>query len=422
MGVQVRGRDSLFGVRDSLDELEQLARTAGLEVVGRGLQRMSAINPGTYIGSGKLEELGALRGELGFDLLVFDEELSAAQLGNLEDALGIKVLDRTALILDIFAMHARTKEGALQVELAQYAYRLPRLTRQWTHLSRQGVGGVGLRGPGETQLEVDRREVGRRMARLRDELEKVRRQRALHRRRRRRKGMAVASIVGYTNAGKSTLLNRLSGADVLVQDLLFATLDPTTRRVSLPSGKEVLFTDTVGFIQKLPIQLVTAFRATLEEIREADVLVHVVDVSERNVLPKVAAVEEVLRQIEAHDKPVVIALNKVDLVDPESDLESTGERFSMRRNLMHELADHSQRIVSISARQGVGIEDLLAAIEEMLVEQMVEVDLTLPYAAGDMLSLWHKQGVITQQEYGQSGIRVRGRLPRWLVGVVTERA
>lgn len=422
MGVQLRGRDSLFGVHDSLDELEQLARTVAVEVVGRDHQRLKAINPATYIGSGKLEEVRALRDEIGFNLLIFDEELSAAQLRNLEGALNIKILDRTALILDIFAMHARTREGALQVELAQYAYRLPRLTRQWTHLSRQGVGGVGLRGPGETQLEVDRREIGRRMARLRDELEKVRRQRALHRRRRRRKGMAVVGIVGYTNAGKSTLLNCISGADVLVEDLLFATLDPTTRRASLPSGKEVLFTDTVGFIQKLPTQLVSAFRATLEEIHEADVLVHVVDVSDKNLLLKVAAVEEVLRQIEAHDKPAVIALNKVDLVDPESDLTSKRERFSMRRDLMAQLLDHCEHVVTISARQGVGIEELLAAIEQILVEQMVEVDVTLPYAAGDLLNLWHKQGVVEEQEYNQAGIRVRGRLPKWMVGIVRERA
>ena len=264
MAAQVRGREGLFSLEDSLEELAQLARTAGLEVVGQETQRLSAIHAATYIGAGKVEELALARQELGFDAVIFDDELSPAQLRNLERALQVKVLDRTALILDIFAKHAHTREGALQVELAQYVYRLPRLTRQWTHLSRQGVGGVGLRGPGETQLESDRREIAQRMAQLRRELDEVRQQRSLQRRRRRRQGLPVVAIVGYTNAGKSTLLNRLSGAGVLVEDKLFATLDPTTRRVALPSGKEVLFTDTVGFIQKLPTQLVASFRATLE--------------------------------------------------------------------------------------------------------------------------------------------------------------
>jgi len=240
-----------------------LARTAGLAVVGRTVQHLAAVNPATYIGSGKVAELEALRRELGYAVLIFDDELSPAQLRNLEEQIEARIIDRTALILDIFALHARSREGALQVELAQYAYRLPRLTRMWTHLSRQAVGGVGLRGPGETQLEIDRREISRRMTQLRHELEAVRQQRSLQRRRRRRAGLPVIAIVGYTNAGKSTLLNRLSGSAVLVQDQLFATLDPTTRRVVLPSGKEALFTDTVGFIQKLPTELVAAFRATL---------------------------------------------------------------------------------------------------------------------------------------------------------------
>ena len=322
VGAEVRGHVPLLTVADSLDELEQLARTAGVSVVGRTSQRLEAINPATYVGSGKVEEIKALRQGLGLDLVIFDDELSPAQLRNLEDALEIQVLDRTALILDIFARHARTREGALQVELAQYSYRLPRLTHQWTHLSRQTVGGVGLRGPGETQLEIDRREISRRMGYLKRELDHVRQQRAQQRRRRRRAGIPVVAIVGYTNAGKSTLLNRLAGADVQVADMLFATLDPTTRKVSLASGKEVLFTDTVGFIQKLPTQLVAAFRATLEEVEEADVLLHVADISDRNLQSKVEAVNQVLREIGAADKPTVVALNKVDLVDPETELSS----------------------------------------------------------------------------------------------------
>lgn len=418
----MRGQEGLFRLEDSLDELEQLARTAGLIAVGREMQRLSAINPATYIGSGKVNELCLLKEQLEYEVLVFDDELSPAQLRNLERAIETQVLDRTALILDIFAMHAHTREGALQVELAQYAYRLPRLTRLWTHLSRQGVGGVGLRGPGETQLEIDRRDIARRMAYLRRELEQVRMQRGLHRQRRRREGIPVISIVGYTNAGKSTLLNRLAGSDVLVEDKLFATLDPTTRRVLLNNGKEVLFTDTVGFIQKLPTQLVAAFRATLEEVHEADILLHVVDVSDPLMLPKVQAVENVLREIGAEDKPIIIALNKVDLIDPESELAPRTGRFAVWQDPLAELAKRADRVVTISAQQGVGIEDLLSAVEELLVEQMVDVEVTLSYGAGDLLSLWHTQGIIEGQEYLQEGILVRGKLPRWVAGVMREDA
>ena len=419
MGAEVRGRAPLLDVANSLDELERLAHTAGVNVVGRGSQRLEAINPATYIGSGKVEEIKALREELGLDLVIFDDELSPAQLRNLEGALETRILDRTALILDIFARHARTREGALQVELAQCSYRLPRLMHQWTHLSRQTVGGVGLRGPGETQLEVDRREIDRRMVYLRRELEQVRRQRAQQRRRRRRAGIPVIAIVGYTNAGKSTLLNRLSGADVLVADNLFATLDPTTRKVSLPSGKEVLFTDTVGFIQKLPTQLVAAFRATLEEVQEADILLHVADISDPNLVSQIEAVHQVLRELDAADKPMIVALNKVDLVDPETDLADSGG-LAMRRSLLVELSERYRQVVPISAQQGVGLEELLTAVEHTLAEQMVEIELVLPYDAGDLLNLWHKQGVVENTTYKQAGIRVRGKLPKWVVGVMTE--
>ena len=406
---------------DSLEELGRLAHTAGVEVVGSDHQRLNSPNSATYVGSGKVEEIKLLRAELEFDMLIFDDELSAAQLRNLEKALEIKILDRTALILDIFAMHARTKEGALQVELAQYAYRLPRLTRQWTHLSRQGVGGVGLRGPGETQLEVDRREIGRRMSQLRRELERVRQQRGLQRLRRRRSGLPVAAIVGYTNAGKSTLLNQLSGADVLVEDMLFATLDPTTRRVDLPSGKEILFTDTVGFIQKLPTQLVAAFQATLEGIREADVIVHVIDVTDRNLWQKVEAVEEVLAEIGAADKPTVIALNKIDLIDPSPEHSAREGRFCMRRDVTLELRERYGDVVEISAQQGVGVDELLNVIEGVLVREMVDVDLVLPYGAGDLLGLWHNESVVAHEEYSEAGIRVQGKLPKWVEEVIAGR-
>ncbi|MHB9032373.1 MAG: GTPase HflX [Anaerolineae bacterium] len=418
--ADVSGSKSLFSVQRSLGELERLADTAGLQVVGQGVQHLDTINPATYIGSGKVEELSRLQHELGYDVLIFDDELSPAQLRNLEEAIPALILDRTALILDIFAQHARTREGALQVELAQYAYRLPRLTRQWTHLSRQTVGGVGLRGPGETQLEVDRREIGRRMAHLREELEQVRQQRALQRRQRRRHGLPVIAIVGYTNAGKSTLLNALSAADVLAEDRLFATLDPTTRRVELPGGKEALFTDTVGFIQKLPTELVAAFRATLEEVQEADVLLLVADVTDPNLLAQVTTVEQVLADLEADDKPVILALNKVDLVDPEKELQPTGTRFFTPRNDISILQDRFSTVLSLSAEQKVGIEELLSAVEGVLVQQMVELEIVLPYAAGDLLNTWHKQGVIESQVYRSGGTRVKGKLPPWLAEQIRE--
>lgn len=420
VGAQVRGEGRLFDLDDSLDELERLAHTAGLEVVGREQQRLNAIEPGTYIGTGKADEIKRLAAALEADVVIFDDELSPAQLRNLERLLEIEILDRTALILDIFALHARTREGALQVELAQYMYRLPRLTRQWTHLSRQAVGGVGLRGPGETQLESDRREIRRRVSHLREELEQVRQQRGQQRRRRRRSGMPVVSIVGYTNAGKSTLLNRISGSDVLVEDMLFATLDPTTRKVGLPSGKEVLFTDTVGFIQKLPTQLVAAFRATLEEVDEADMLMHVVDVSDHNVLEKVDTVEDVLVEIGINAKPTVLVLNKIDLVDPETELQHGADPLAMRRDPLDDIMARYDHVISVSAQQGVGIEDLLAEVEMVMAEQMVEVDVVLPYSAGDLLDLWHTQGVIEHESYDEAGVHVRGRLPQWVAAAVQE--
>ena len=341
-------------------------------------------------------------------MVIFDEELSPAQQRELERAIGrddIKVLDRTALILDIFAQHAHTREGALQVELAQYEYRLPRLTRAWTHLARQGggaaarggTGGVGLRGPGETQLEVDRREIGKRIAHLKQQIEEVRAHRAQYRRRRSEEGIVVVALVGYTNAGKSTLLNALSGADVYVADQLFATLDPTTRRVVLPGGREVLITDTVGFIQKLPTTLVAAFRATLEEIAEADVVLHVVDITHSNAQEQVATVLQVLAELEATDQPLVTALNKIDRLPHPQDAQAyvTGSADS----------------VAISAITGEGLPELLAQIEEVLADELVDVSLLLPYQRGDLLALFHRRGVIDREEHGQEGTRLWGRLP-----------
>lgn len=393
-----------FSVEDSLEELAALADTAGLEVVGGTFQRLEQINPRTYIGKGKIEELQAYRDELDVDVFVFDDELSPAQAREVERALDRKVIDRTALILDVFAQHAHTREGQLQVELAQYEYRLPRLTRLWTHLARQAggraggaTGGVGVRGPGETQLETDRRLIRRHIARLREELEIVRQHRAQYRRKRRQAAAPTIAIVGYTNAGKSTLLNALSHADVLVADMLFATLDPTTRRVVLPGGREVLFTDTVGFIQKLPTGLVAAFRATLEEISEADLLLHVVDITHRNVLQQAAAVAATLTEIGATNAPLVTALNKIDrLASPEG---------------LEPLLTEFPNSIAISARTGQGIEALLGRIEAVLSADMVPLRVRLPYRQGDLLALLHQVGHIQREVHGPQGTLVEGLIP-----------
>ena len=337
VGVSIFSQEDLLPLEDSMDELELLAHTAGVEVIGHITQNLDHPNPKTFIGSGKVEEVKLLAGELDADMVILDNELSPRHQRELEKAFGdsLRVIDRTALILDIFAQHAQTSEGSLQVELAQLEYRLPRLTRAWTHLARQagggggragGVGGVGLRGPGETQLEVDRRMISRRIEFLKSELEKVRAHRSRYRERRKRSRIPVIAIVGYTNAGKSTLLNKLTDADIYVADQLFATLDPTTRRVELPGGQTVLLTDTVGFIQKLPTELVAAFRATLEEITEADVLLHVVDITHINASAQARSVQETLIEIEAGEIPIITAFNKIDLLkDPESALASLYE-------------------------------------------------------------------------------------------------
>jgi GTP-binding protein HflX len=411
VGAQLKGRHEGWDLEDSLIELGQLARTAGLEVAGQTWQRLDQYNPATLIGSGKVEELAELRKDLDCSVIVFDEELSPRQLRNLEETMGdeVKILDRTSLILDIFAQHARTREGQLQVELAQYQYRLPRLTRAWTHLARQagggaargGTGGVGLRGPGETQLEVDRRLISRRIAQIEDDLEQVRRHRALHRRQRKRMALPVVAIVGYTNAGKSTLLNALAGADVLVEDKLFATLDPTTRRVELPSGREVLFSDTVGFIQKLPTQLVAAFRATLEEINESDLIVHVVDITHPRAEDQSDAVVDTLEEIGVIDRPTVVALNKVDRL---SDLGVVADWQ----------ADYADS-VAISARHGWHLDKLLEKVEEVLSADLVYVEVQVPYDRGDLAALFHEQGAVSETTHSAEGTVIKGFLARrWL--------
>ena len=408
VGVDVRSIPSLLGLNDSLAELELLAHTAGLDVVGQATQSVDHPHPETFIGSGKVEEVKALVEETLADVIVFDNELSPRHLRELERRLEdkIQVIDRTALILDIFAQHAHTREGHLQVELAQYEYRLPRLTRAWTHLARQAgggggrtgsAGGVGLRGPGETQLEVDRREIRRRISNLKEELEKVRAHRMRYRAQRKRTRIPVIALVGYTNAGKSTLLNRLSHANVLVADQLFATLDPTTRRVELPGGHDVLFTDTVGFIQKLPTQLVAAFRATLEEIAEADLLIHVVDVTHPNAHAQSKAVDETLREINAGQIPVITALNKIDrLQDPEA-----------ARQAMAAFAES----VAISAMSGLGIPDLVQAIENQLFETYLPIKVCLPYQQGQLISMFHEQGQVAFVEHNRGGVHMEGMIP-----------
>jgi GTP-binding protein HflX len=310
VAAEMKSRD---GRRSSLEELSLLADTAGADVVGRTVQRLDQPSPATYIGRGKVSEIASRRWDARYSTVIFDDELTPSQQRNLEKALDVKVLDRTALILDIFAQHARTKEGRLQVELAQHQYILPRLRGQWSHLERL-EGGIGTRGPGETQLETDRRLIRDKIRHLKEQIEHVRVQRALHRRRRAKQGAPVVSLVGYTNAGKSTLMRALSGADVLVQDQLFATLDPVTRRIRLPSGATALLTDTVGFIQKLPTLLVAAFRATLEELEEASLLLHVVDITHPDAEEQSRSVEETLEELDLVDKPRLTALNKADLL------------------------------------------------------------------------------------------------------------
>jgi GTP-binding protein HflX len=411
VGAQLKGGHPAWDIEDSLLELAQLAQTAGLEVAGQTWQFLSRYNPATLIGSGKIDELVDLRQDLECSVVVFDDELSPRQLRNIEEKLGeeVKLLDRTSLILDIFAQHAHTREGQLQVELAQYEYRLPRLTRAWTHLARQagggaargGAGGVGLRGPGETQLEVDRREIGRRIAKIRQDLEQVRRHRALHRRQRKRTAVPVVAIVGYTNAGKSTLLHALSDADVLVEDKLFATLDPTTRRVSLPSGREALFTDTVGFIRKLPTELVAAFRATLEEIREADLIMHVLDIAHPNAHQHQETVNNTLADIGAEEKPVVLALNKVDLLGGQHELEERLAEFPEGR--------------PISAAEGQGLDALLNEIEAELSQEHAFITVCLPYDRGDLAALFHEKGQVDKVVHQDQGTVLEGRLSRrWL--------
>ncbi|MDR7508548.1 MAG: GTPase HflX [Armatimonadota bacterium] len=384
------------GEAGDLEELRRLATSAGAVVVGTVVQKRSAPDPATFLGAGKVEELARAIYELDADLVIVDDELTPAQQRNLERRLQTKVVDRTALVLDIFARRARTREGRLQVELAQMIYLLPRLAGRGVWLSRLG-GGIGTRGPGETKLEVDRRRIRRRVTDLRREIAEISRHRALQRQARRQAQFPVVALVGYTNAGKSTLLNALTDAGVFTEDKLFATLDPTVRRVTLPNGRPVLLVDTVGFISRLPHQLVAAFRATLEEVTEADLLVHVVDGSHPDWRCQVAAVRAVLADLGAASKPTVHAINKVDRLPP-----------ARAREIAAEVGEG----VPISALHRVGLLNLLRVIARKLPEPLERVRLVVPYERAGTLAALFSQGRILHQEYGASGIAVEAELPR----------
>src|SRR5512146_1720035 len=396
------GADDGWTAEDSLAELSSLADTAGAEVVGAEWQNRRHVDPNWYIGKGKAEELVGAKNEPRFDLLVADDELSPSQQKALESLLNVKVIDRSRLILDIFAQHARTHEGRLQVELAQLEYQLPRLTRLWTHLSRTG-GGIGTRGPGESQLETDRRLIRERIKKMKERVDDVRRARETSARGRDRRLMATVGIVGYTNAGKSTLLNSLVGSEVaLAEDKLFATLDPTSRQVKLGDGQAAIVTDTVGFIHKLPHQLVDAFRATLEEVTRADVLIEVVDPADPHRDEHRATVQTVLDELGAGDKPRLVAFNKADLLDPSArDGAVPGPAIAGR--------------VFVSALSGFGMETLRAEIAALLASLWVDVDVSLPYAAGELLARVRERGTI-DLEHRERDVRVRGRVAPALAG------
>lgn len=397
-----------LSLEESLQELAMLAETAGIEVVGEITQNLSRPNSRTYIGKGKLDELKLFAEELDADIVIFDDELSPRHQRELEKEFtqNIKVLDRTALILDIFAQHADTREGMLQVELAQYKYRLPRLTRAWTHLARQAggaagrsgsVGGVGLRGPGETQLEVDRREINKKIVKLEEEIEKVRQHRNRHRQQRRKTNIPVVALVGYTNSGKSTLLNALTDANIYVADQLFATLDPTTRQLELASGETVLLSDTVGFIQKLPTDLVVAFRATLEEIAEADLLLHLIDGSHENAAQQKTTVLETLEELGSGEIPILTIYNKIDLLD---------------ETALEELKENADpQALFISAKERLGFEALAEGIASGVVQNFKRLSVLLPFSEGKLVSIFHEKGHVETLEHLEEGVSITGLLP-----------
>ncbi|HVU06997.1 MAG TPA: GTPase HflX [Verrucomicrobiae bacterium] len=399
VGVELKNRNGT-DVRELLAELGELAQTAGAKIAGDGIQKMESPAPATFIGKGKAEEFANFCKANRVDTVIFDDELSPAQSRNLEKIFGCRVQDRTSLILDIFAQRARTREGKLQIELAQLEYLLPRLTRFWSHLSRQrgSTGSIG--GEGESQLEADRRKISERIDKISEELDKVRRQRETQRAGRQRSQWPLASIVGYTNAGKSTLLNALTGADVLAKDILFATLDPTTRRLKLPTNQNVLLTDTVGFIRKLPHGLVEAFKATLEEVVQADLLLHVVDISHPQAEEQIAAVNSVLNEIGAGEKSTIMVFNKVDK------LAENGANGGLNR-----LREKFPHAIEISAKTGDGVQHLLAEIGTQLRPVREFLELKIPHERSEIIARLHQVGQIVERRYNGKTAKFKARIP-----------
>jgi GTP-binding protein HflX len=396
VGVEVKSRKGA-DVGELLAELAELAQTAGAQVAGQGIQKVEAPAPATFIGKGKAMEFSDFCRNHGVDTVIFDDELSPAQSRNLEKIFNCKILDRTSLILDIFAQRARTREGKLQIELAQLQHLLPRLTRFWGHLSRQ-AGGIGMRGgEGESQLEADRRKVQERIDTISRDLDLVRRRRATQRAGRQRSQWPLASIVGYTNAGKSTLLNALTGAEVLAKDILFATLDPTTRRLKLPTNQNVLLTDTVGFIRKLPHGLVEAFKATLEEVVQADLLLHVVDISHPQAWEQIEAVNSVLTEIGAIGKPALMVFNKIDCAADGGLLTRLKEKFP--------------HAVEISAKTGEGVPHLLAEIGTQLRPKREFLELQIPHERADVIARLHQVGQVVERRYNGKSAKFKARIP-----------
>lgn len=396
IGMEWGRNDSLWTVDDSLEELKQLADTAGATVIKKFIQKRPKPDPAFFIGRGKVQELALYAQQENIDLCIFDDELSPAQQRNIESVMGIRILDRTALILDIFAQRARTNEGKLQVELAQLQYTLPRIMGKGLMLSRLG-GGIGTRGPGETKLEVDRRRIRDRIAFIKEQIEKVKAVRSLHRSKRKKNNVFEVSLVGYTNAGKSTLLNTLTNSDIYAKDQLFATLDPTTRQLTLPNKQEIIITDTVGFIQRLPHQLIAAFRSTLEVVTEADLLVHVIDVSHELYKEQAAAVHEVLKEIGAETKPVITVYNKIDKLPPDSKL---ADRLALEEDT-----------VCISAAKKLNLETLQQMIESHLKSKTVEVTLCIPYVETAKAAQLHETANVLEQEYTENGAVMKVILP-----------
>ena len=401
IGVQFRSRRG-WDVHDSLDELALLADTAGAKVVDRVICHLVSVHPATFIGKGKAAQIADQAREAHATTVIFDDELSPVQSRNLEDALGVKVIDRTQLILDIFAQHARTKDGGLQIELAQLQYLLPRIRQLWTGFEQQ-KGGIGLRGPGERQLELDRRRIQERISRIGKALEDVRGHRAEQRRGRRRHGWALITLVGYTNAGKSTLLNHLTGASVEAGDRLFATLDPTTRQIRLPNNQPALITDTVGFIRKLPHHLVESFKATLEEVNEADLLLHVIDASHPRVDEQIEAVEGVLRELGVKEKPILPVLNKIDLTSAQ--------------NQWGRLSSKMGRGIPVSALTGEGLDALRDELADFLRSRSMQVELRIPASDGKIIASIRSAGKVLSAKYGDDEfVRVVASIPGRLYG------